>query len=146
MNAPYRCSEKYFHKGAIINACMKSPFLSISKTLVLGSNSNSMSSVLSKCWLLIGSTPFAKKQWQRLFVVLGLGEMVMSLLHAPPPKPVSSCSSRLAASSGSSSFSITPAQISFDTMPSPCRHWRSIIKFPLQSSAITFTQSGYSST
>lgn len=64
----------------------------------------------------------SRKQCVRLFCVLGLAEMTMISRHCPPPKPVSSDSSRWADTSGETSFSShTPAQSSYSVIPNPWR-------------------------
>lgn len=118
-------------------ACRNSPFRSMSYTSALVRQNTSMSSVASRCRWPVGRTPLARKQWQRLSIVEGLGAIVISSVHSPPMYPVSSCSSRRAPSSGVSPFSTTPAQISMETTSRAWRYWRSRMSRPSSVSAMT---------
>ena len=71
-----------------------------------------MSSVFSGCGVDVFLTPLARNVWQMLFIELGLGADSMNSCHSPPLYPVSSNSSRFAASMGDSPLSIPPAGIS----------------------------------
>ena len=103
-----------------------------------------MSSVASRCWSETFSTPVTKKLCVRFVEVLGLGDSVIHSCHSPPAYPVSSKSSRCAASKGVSPSSITPQGSSKQVFPRPCLYCLSITISPSFVMAITFTQSGYS--
>lgn len=136
----------HFHSGAAMSDCFISSCSIRSNTSSLFRSTTSISSVSSRCLCPDGFTPWATKQCVRLVVVLALPDIDIRCDHFPPIYPVSSSSSRLAASSGVSPFSITQAQISIHVFLIPYRNWRSITNRPSSVIAMTFTQSGYSST
>lgn len=119
--------------------CFIPPLSSRLKTSSSVISLTSMSSVRSRCCPSVRFTPVARKQWQMLFMVLVLADTAISSLHFPPLYPVSSSSSRRAASSGRSPSSHTPATISVPVSPSPWRYCLIITYSPCSVVAMTLT-------